>query len=266
MSLLLLWMIACDSPPAPAGTPAAPAAPAHDHASHDHAAPAPPAAPAHDHAAHGHAAAHGGIQKELDGMHIEGLAMPDGVMFWLTDGDAKPLPLAGITGSAVIKGPEGVASVALAPMGDHLHAQAKLAQGQPATIVVTVTRDGKAQSATFDVAAVGLQSHDHTSLHGGQVGMWGDHHVEYLGRDGEHRVWITDEHRNTLKDGLAVALKDGDGAALPLTPDATGMFFVRAEGAGTRPVMVEVTLGGTSLTAEPDKRFSLGFNAAPPQR
>lgn len=220
--------------------------------------PAPPAAeptvPAsHADGAHGHGASHGGVLKELDNLHVEGLAMPDGVLFWPTDGDARSIPPTELTGNAVIKGPAGVEQVPLVAMSDHLHAPAKLVQGQPATIVVTLTRNGRAQSATFEIASVGLGSHDHTALHGGQVGMWGEHHVEYVGGDGEYRVWVSDATRQAVKSGLAGAVRDGD-TILRLTLDpATGLLSAKGEGVGTRPVTVDVTLGATN--------FTLGFNA-----
>jgi hypothetical protein len=200
---------------------------------------------------HGHGAKHGGIQKELEGMHLEALAMPDGVMLWVTDKDAKPLPLDGIAGSAVIKGPTGVETTTLTPMGDHLHAPAKLQQGQPATIVVTLTKADKAQSVTYDVPAVGLSVHDHTSLHSGQVSMWKDYHVEYLGKEGEYRFWISDEKRQSIKTGISGSVKDGD-TVLPLTLGEDGGLVAKGEGAGSRPVMGEFKVGETS--------FSLGFN------
>jgi hypothetical protein len=138
-------------------------------------------------------------------------------------------------------------------MGDHLHAAVKLEHGKPATAVLTLTREGKVESVQFDVAAVGLAEHDHTSLHGGQVGMWGDFHLEYAPADGEHRVWISDARRVPVTAGASGSLKDGD-TVVPLTFDpATGLLSGRAEGAGTRPVMVDVKVGETS--------FSLAFNA-----
>ncbi len=241
----LLALLACGgaSEAPPAAPPATPSpSPAAEHGGAEHGG-----------ADHGHGAAHGGIQKELDGMHVEGLAMPDGVMFWPTDGDARPLPLEGFSGNATIKGPAGVEQVPLMAMGDHLHAPAKLVQGQPATIVVTLTRDGKAQSATFEVPKVGLESHDHTSLHGGEVGMWANYHVEYVGTGSEHRFWITDATRLTLKDGFTATVKDGE-TTLPLTLDPqTGALSAKAEGAGSRPVSIEVKAGETT--------FSLPFQA-----
>lgn len=237
MSLLLVWLVACAEAP-----PAAPPAP-------------PPAAAAHtDAGAHGHGAAHGGVQKELEGLHVEALAGADGVMFWVTDADARPLPPEGITGTAVVKGPNGVQEVTLMPMADHLHAPATLPLGQPATVVVTLTRDGKAQSASYEIAAVGLAAHDHTSLHGGVVGMWGDVHVEYLPGGGRYRVWVSDANRVPIHLPVHGTVTDGD-QKIPLTDDGAGGLSAPGADAGARPVDVDLTVG--------DASFSLRFNAAP---
>ncbi|MES2644253.1 MAG: hypothetical protein V4850_32505 [Myxococcota bacterium] len=246
MRFLLPFVLLAACSTEPTATEPAPAAPA----------PAAPA-PAADHAdgEHAHASPHGGEIKTVGNRHVEALFMPGGIMVWLTDTAEKPLPLDGITGSAVVKGPGGVETVTLAPMGDHLHAVAKLAQGEPATAVLTLTSSGKAESVSFETNAVGLQEHDHTSLHGGQVGMWGDYHLEYAPIDGEHRVWVTDAKRVPVA-GVTGSLTDGE-TAVPLTFDpATGKLAGKADGAGTRPVMVDVKVGETT--------FSLGFNAASP--
>ena len=208
----------------------------------------------HDHGVgeHSHSSPHGGIVQSGGDMHVEALMMPGGVMFYLSDADQKPLSVDGFTGSAVIKGPSGVTTADLVSMGDHLHAMATLEQGKPASAVLTLTHDGKAVSASFDTEGVGLQSHDHTALHGGQVSMWGDHHLEYAPKDGEYQVWVSDEHRNPVSGPITGAVKDGD-SLIPLTQDESGMLSAKGEGAGTRPVTVDIKFGETS--------FSLGFNA-----
>lgn len=209
-------------------------------------------APTHSSADHSHAAPHGGIVQTLGDLHVEALMMPGGVMFYLSDADQKALPVDGYSGSAAVKGPSGVSTVELMAMGDHLHAAAVLVQGEPAAAVLTLTHEGKAASASFETQAVGLQSHDHTPLHGGQVSMWGNNHVEYAPKDDTYRFWLTDEHRNAEAGALSGSVKDGDNT-LPLTVDAAGMLSAKGEGAGSRPVMVEITTGGET--------FSLGFNA-----
>lgn len=240
---LLALLAACSDEPAAPAAPAAPEA-------------AAPAAPAAGHAAgdHAHDSPHGGVVKTVGERHVEALFMPGGIMFWVSDAAQKPLPVDGFTGTAVVKGPQGVETVTLAPMGDHLHAVAKLAQGDAASAVLTLTKDGKAESVTFETSAVGLQEHDHTALHGGQVSMWGDYHVEYAPKDGEHRVWVSDAKRVPVTTNVSGSLKDGD-TVVPLTFDpATGVLSGKAEGAGTRPVMVDVKVG--------EAGFSLAFGPA----
>lgn len=239
--LSLLLLAACSTEPVVA--PVAPAA----------APSATTAGAGHADAAHAHASPHGGEVKAVGTRHVEALFMPGGIMFWLYDSEDKPLPIDGFTGSAVVKGPGGVETVTLTPMGDHLHAMVKLTQGQPATAVLTLTSAGKAESVSFETSGVGLAEHDHTSLHGGQVSMWGDYHLEYAPKDGEHRVWVTDANRVAVT-GVTGSLKDGD-TVVPLTFDAaTGVLSGKANGAGSRPVMVDVKVGETS--------FSLGFDSA----
>lgn len=226
--------------------------------------PPPPASTAPETTGHGggdhaHASPHGGEVKTVGERHVEALFMPDGLMFWISDSAQKALPTEGFTGSVVVKGPSGVETVTVAPMGDHLHAAAKLAQGEAASAVLTLTFGGKAESVSFETASVGLKEHDHASLHGGQVGMWGDYHLEYAPSDGEHRVWVTDANRVKVA-GVTGSLKDGD-TVVPLSFDeAAGVLSGKNAGAGSRPVMVDVKVGETS--------FSLGFNAvvepAPP--
>lgn len=241
MILFALYALtACSTPPRPPAAAPAPAVAAeHVHAPGDHA----------------HSSPHGGIVQTVGDIHVEALMMPGGVMFYLSDASQKAVGVDGYSGTAVVKGPNGVSTVTLMPMGDHLHAAVELAQGQPASAVLTLTHAGKAVSSSFENPSVGLQSHDHTSLHGGQVGMWGAHHVEYVGLNGEYQFWVTDEHRNPIATGLSGSVKDGE-TTLPLTVDAAGRMSARAEGAGTRPVTVDVTTGSET--------FSLAFNPAGP--
>lgn len=241
---MLLFLLACSTPaPTPATPPPAPAA---EHANE--------AGEAHAHGAgeHHHDAPHGGIVKTTGDMHVEAVMTPAGVMFYLSDADQVAVPADGYTGSAVVKGPAGVTTVDLMPMGDHLHAPATLEQGKPASVVMTFTRDGKALSVAFDTETVGLASHDHTSLHGGQVGMWGDHHVEYAAQDGEYRFWITDEHRNPVTGPVSGSVMVG-ATELPLVAGDGGLLSVKAADAGKVPVTVTVVTD--------DSTFSLGFKA-----
>jgi hypothetical protein len=230
--MIALFVLAC-STPTPTPTPS----------------PAPVAASHGDD--HAHPGQHGGIVQVVGDRHVEALMMADGVLFWISDADEKPLPVDGFTAQVVVQGPDGVVTTEARPMGDHLHAMAKLVQGKPASVVLTLTKDGKAESASFANAAVGLKSHDHTALHGGEVQMRGNWHVEYAPGDGAYRFWLTDEFRNPLPEGVVATVTDGGGTT-PLTLDpATGAFTATAEGAGTRPVKAEFTIGET--------RFSLDF-------
>ena len=236
MTLVLSLLLACATPEAPAPIPTEVGAPA-------------PAAE-HATAAHDHPAPHGGVVQVLGETHVEALLMPDGILFYLTDGKEGTLPVEGYTGTVVVKGPDGVVTVPLTPMGDHLHAAAKLAQGQPASAVLTLTRDGKAESGMFETKSVGMEAHAHTSMHGGDVIMRGNWHIEYVPVDGEYRVWLTDELRVAVTEGVTASVKDGD-REIPLVLDpGTKMLSAKAEGAGTRPVTIQVKVGETSFTAD----------------
>lgn len=241
---LLVSLVACSNPPAPAPSPAA--EPVHEHGAHDEVEPAA-AEEGHSHAR----PSHGGTIQTVDGLRVEALMMPSGVMFFLSDLDSTPLVVDGYSGSAVVTGPGGSATVDLMAMGDHLHAPAAFVQGEPGAVVLNLTHDGKAINASFKSASVGLQSHDHTALHGGQVGMWGDIHLEYATSKGEYRVWVTDGHRNPLP-GATGSIKDG-ATTVPLTAAPDGALLGRGDGAGTRPVSVEVIVAEQTVT--------LAFNA-----
>ncbi len=243
VSLLVSVLVACGDSPA---TP-------HPHA-HDAPTPTPTAPADHDATPHTHAATHGGVSASLGDLHAEAVISPEGVLFYLSDVDEKPLLADGWSGTAVIKSGNEVQSVALMAMGDHLHAMAKLTKGAPASVVLTVTKDGKARSGTFETPSVGMAAHDHTSLHGGQVSMWGDFHLEYLGGGDTYRAWVTDAHRNPVREGVTGTLTDG-ATVVPLTFDATtGLLSGTGAGAGTRPVSVDVAIGAT--------KFTLAFNAS----
>lgn len=100
-----------------------------------------------------------------------------------------------------------------------------------------------------------LPAHDHRTLHGGQVGMYGSHHLEYLAADGEYRVWVTNATREPITTGVKGSLKDGNTTVPLSADDAQGLLVGRGAGAGTRPVVVEVTADGQT--------FSLAFNVVP---
>jgi hypothetical protein len=217
--------------------------------------PAPAPAPAHvvaphDDVAHPHVAAHGGIVHDVGDIHAEAILAPEGVLFYLSDQDRRPIAVDGYTGSATVNGPSGVKTVDLMSMGDHLHAPVALVQGEPASAVLTLIHQGKAESALFETPAVGMHSHDHTPLHGGKVGMYGNYHLEYLVHDGEYQVWVTDEHRNPVRSAVTGTVHNGD-RVVALAFDAD-LGLLSAKGGRTGDaVTVEVKVG--------DDAFSLPF-------
>ncbi|MFZ5480856.1 MAG: hypothetical protein ACOZNI_29115, partial [Myxococcota bacterium] len=217
----------------------------------------PAATPTGEHAAgeHAHKAPHGGEVKSVGSVHLEAKFMPEGLLVWVTDKEEKALDTAAFAGAtAMVKGEGAPQNVPLAPMGEHLHAQATLKHGAPASAVVTITLDGKPQSVQFSTPAVGMAEHEHTSLHGGVVGMWGDFHVEYAPKDGEYRFFMSDPKRQLVTTDVSGSVKDGE-KVIPLEFDAAnGLLHAKGEGAGTRPVKLDVKVG--------DKAFQLAFNPA----
>lgn len=242
----LLLLFACGDSAAPH---------AHDGAApHAHDAPAASAPAAGGHAAtpHSHASGHGGEVKTVGDLHVEARFMKSGVMVWVTDAAEKPVDLAQVTAGAVVKTAKGIESVPMSVMGDHLHAAVALEEGTPADAVLTITYGGKPVSVDFRTEKVGaLAEHDHTSLHGGVVGMWGDYHVEYLAKDGEVRFWMSDAHRLAIKEGVSGSAKLGD-TVVPLAFDpATGLLSGKATPAAGQQIMLDAKVGETS--------FSLAF-------
>lgn len=244
MIWLLLFACSPESAPVPAPSPAPVAAP-----------PTATGSAQHDATPHTHTAPHGGDVKSVGSVHLEAKFMPEGVLVWVTDKDEKPLDTSAFAGAtAIVKGTGAPESMTFTPMGEHLHAVATLEHGAPATAVVTITVDGKAESVQFSTPAVGMAEHEHTSLHGGVVSMWGDYHVEYAPKDGEYRFFMSDAKRQAVDTGVSGSVKDGD-EVIPLEFDATNaVLHAKGEGAGTRPVMLDAQVGETS--------FSLGFNPA----
>ena len=239
--LLLLALSACSTPipipePPPPSPSKAPAAEAHFHGEE----------------AHAHTAPHGGEVKTMANIHVEALFAAAGVLVYVADIDGKALDPTPFAGTALIQGPNGVTKADLTPMGEHLHAIAELEAGKPASVVVTLPVNGRMESAQFSVEAVGLAEHDHTSLHGGAVSMWGDVHVEYVAQDDELRFYISDARRGAVTAGVSGSAKDGD-TVVPLVFDAgTGALSEKSSGAGTRPVMLDAKVG--------ESTFSLLFN------
>ena len=161
--------------------------------------------------------------------------------------------------ASVPKGPAAPAPEAAHADADH-HDEASAPAGFTCPMHPEVHTDaaGKCPICGMNLVPVSqgaLAAHDHRALHGGQVSMYGDHHLEYLAANGEYRVWVTNANREPITTGVKGSLKDRD-TTVPLTADdAAGLLVGHGEGAGTRPVMVEVTADGQT--------FSLGFNAVP---
>lgn len=237
--LLLLALIACeDRDPAqvpPRGPPVALAPEEQGHEGHEHPED------------HGHGARHGGQQRELEGMHVEALFQKDGVHFYLADADNQPLAPTFATGHALVTGPAGTEDVALVVHDDHLLAAKGLSEGQPASALLSLSRDGKLQSVNFETRGVGLAFHDHTPLHGGAVGMSGHYHIELLTTPGRFQVWLTDAGRGAITDDLAGVIVLGD-QRVPLQLDtSTGALVAESAEAGSAAVVVELQHDGRTI-------------------
>jgi hypothetical protein len=207
---------------------------------HDHGAGAA------DPSAHATLGPHGGEVKTLGAQNAEALFTPAGLMVWVTDGAGASV--SGVTGEATIQSAAGVVTAPLAGMADHLHAPATLTHGQPANAVLTLkSAAGEAKSGAWSVAAVGLSLHDHTPMHGGAVGMWGETHVELVREPGAARFFVSDARRAPITSGVSGTAVLG-AARVPLTFDpATGALTGPAETAG-QPVTLEATVQGETFT------------------
>lgn len=235
-ALLLVFLFACNNNATPEVHEVAEAG--HEHGDHEHGA----------EAGHDHPARHGGQQVEAVGGHVEALFAADGVRFYLGNQDNLPVSPAGVSGSALISSSSGVQTVPLMVMGDALHAPLSLEAGKPAGAVLTITFGGQIQSLSFETKSVGTELHDHTALHGGQVVMSGNFHVELATKDDNYSVWVTDAARGPVAGATTAVLVDGDQRLDLATDASTGALTGRAEGAGSRPVTVEVTVDGQPFT------------------
>lgn len=243
MMPLVLAFTACEGAhDHPHEAPGAPAAEEVGHGEHDHGAEAA------DPSAHATLGPHGGEVKALGGLKAEALFTPAGVMVWVTD--AAGAAVAGVTGEATVQSGAGVLTAPLGSMADHLHAPATLTHGQPANAVVTLkTAAGEAASASWSVAAVGLSLHDHTPMHGGVVGMWGETHVELVREAGAVRFFVSDARRAPITAGVSGTATLG-ADRVPLTFDpATGALSgpVAGETKG-QAVGLEATVQGEAFT------------------
>ncbi|MBK9367585.1 MAG: hypothetical protein IPN01_14910 [Deltaproteobacteria bacterium] len=191
---------------------------------------------------------HGGEVKTLGALKAEALFTPAGLMVWVTD--AAGAPAQGVTGEATIQSASGVVTAPLSVMSDHLHAPATLVHGQAANAVLTLkSAAGEAKSGSWSVAAVGLSLHDHTPMHGGAVGMWGETHVELVRSEGAVRFFVSDARRVPLTAGVSGAVLLG-AARVSLTFDPT-TGTLSGEVPGTtkdQSVTLEATVQGETFT------------------
>ena len=92
---------------------------------------------------------HGGTIEEADPYHIEIVSEGSSLIFYLLDGDAKPIDMKNVSGSVKMNVGKSVNIITLMGMGGKLTAM----QGNPGqafTAVCTLTKDGKSYSASFN--------------------------------------------------------------------------------------------------------------------
>lgn len=92
---------------------------------------------------------HGGTIEEAGSNHIEMVAEGNGLIFYLLDGDAKPMDMKGVRGSVNIQyaGTPGK-TITLMEMAGKLTAMGT-DNGKPFSAVATLTKEGRSYSATF---------------------------------------------------------------------------------------------------------------------
>lgn len=221
----------------------------HDHG-HDHGADAG----GHDHAhataapteggAHDHRPRHGGSLAETEGLHVEAKVGAEGLELWFTDGNHVDLPAGAVSGKAVINEGSGVVEAPVERVGDRWLARAALPAGQGLNAVLAVVVDGRPKSVALTLAPPTLGHHDHSSIHGGEVMMFGDYHVEWTQVDGQHRFWLTDADRKPAQATAATFTDAGGAGTLSFDP-ALGAWVGAAKGGG--PVRVELDSGAVKV-------------------
>lgn len=91
------------------------------------------------------------------------------------------------------------------------------------------------QQATYTGCPEERLPHDHTPLHGGQVGMVGDYHLEVVDTGEEIRVYVSDECRSPLPppSGATLVLEPETGPGEPIErPLEPVDGYMRADRAG----------------------------------
>ena len=119
-------------------------------------------------------------------------------------------------------------------------------------------------------APKGIQHHDHTPLHGGEVRMTGDEHVELkVGADGTYQVWFTDAWRRPLKDfvvGVVTIKSDAGLDVLPLGARGEGGVYAprgRAQPGAHRKLVVTAQAGSIPIVAHYELDAPAAQAAAP---
>lgn len=195
---------------------------------------------AHDHATHSHAPSRGGALAQLGELHVEALAMPDGLWFWFTDAAHSTVDSGTLQASVVVRQGDARFEGPLVARTGAARWEGALKPDQPVTVVLNLQHGGKAQAATLQFQAASLPAHDHRAMHGGQVGMAGDVHVEWAPKDAVHRFFVSGADRTETKATVSGTLEVGE-QKLPLRWDEGSRALVAdAADAGKGPIVVEI--------------------------
>ena len=229
------------------GSPPALAEHVHDHA--EHAQPKPAAKEKHS-----HHSAHGGQVGMWKDWHLEVAETPEGeVRVWLTDEYRDPVPLEGVGGTVtVLVDDDPVEELPLTVEDGVL-----LARGTAQTVQheTEVRITGLAEDVFMSFIFVpelpkDPHYHEHSSHHGGQVGMIGEYHIEVrVPESGHYQVFPTDAYRKPLdlaevSGKVVVTAAEAQPLELALSPDAKGTCL-EARGEPLKGTfMVEVVLAG----------------------
>jgi hypothetical protein len=90
---------------------------------------------------HDHGPRHGGVVREVEGIHVEMVATPDGrIRIYSSDAWRRPLPADGATATVKLRLPSGDRTLELAPAGDALEARTTPFDADTALAEVTITR------------------------------------------------------------------------------------------------------------------------------
>ncbi|MBX9785449.1 MAG: hypothetical protein K2X48_19360 [Chitinophagaceae bacterium] len=106
---------------------------------------------------------HGGTVQEAEPNHAEVLVKDGMLQFFLLDGDAKPLPNKGVTGTVLLQFADGASkTVALMPMGAEGFMADDAKASAYSNAIVTFKVNGKSVTAKFkNKPAAKPSDHDH---------------------------------------------------------------------------------------------------------